>query len=115
MCEKFESRNNKMILEGTYIQYASGYVKDKITKDDIDKALGDLGVMDDEHGSFWVGVYGADSDEFVLEIHKSLKLFANFGDEDYKIQLGSIDESKPFFDLLINGLIDELKEKQRNN
>lgn len=101
-----------MKIEGSYIQYAAGYDKDDITKADINKALSDLITMDDEHGGFWIGVYGAETDEFVLELHKNLTLFGNFGDdENYKIILKSIDSSKEYFDLLLSGMIDELKEK----
>ena len=105
-----------MKLEGTYIQYAAGYDKDDISKSDIEKALKDLTEMDDEHGAFWVGVYGADTREFVLEIHKSLSLFGNFGeDENYKIQIQNLDSSKEYFDLLLSGSIEELKKKLKNN
>ena len=56
-------------IEGSYLQYAAGYDKDDITNSDVNKALIDLPNMDDEHGGFWVGVYGADAAEFVLEFH----------------------------------------------
>lgn len=104
-----------MKIEGSYIQYAAGFNKDNITQTDIDKALIDLTQMDNEHGGFWVGVYGADTDEIVLELHKSLVLFGKLGDDDFKIQLDNIDESRDYFDLLLNGMIDELKGKLRNN
>ncbi len=72
--------------------------------------------MDDEHGGFWIGVYGADTNEFVLELHKSLTLFGNFGeDENYKIKLDRLELSKKYFALLLTGKIDELKEKFKNN
>lgn len=101
-----------MKIEGSYIQYASGYDKDDITNADINKALSDLVTMDDEHGGFWIGVYGVETDEFVLELHKNLTLFGNFGeDENYKIILKNIESSKEYFNLLLSGMIDELKEK----
>ncbi|MBC3542234.1 hypothetical protein ACFSC6_13625 [Rufibacter sediminis] len=53
-------------IEGSYIQYATGYDKVDITNADIDKAIKDLSTMDDEHGGFWVSVYGAETDEFVI-------------------------------------------------
>lgn len=105
-----------MELEGSYIQYAAGYNKDNISKLDIEKALNDLTEVDDEHGGFWVGVYGAETDEFALEFHKSLTLFGNFGEvENYKIKLDKIESAKEYFFLLLNGDIDELKEKLKNN
>ena len=101
-----------MKIEGSYIQYAAGYDKDDITKADISKALSDLTTMDDEHGGFWVGVYGAETDEFVIELHKNLTLFGNFGeDENYNIILKNTESSKEYFDLLLSGMIDELKAK----
>lgn len=103
-------------IEGSYIQYAAGYDKDDITNSDVDKALNDLTNMDDEHGGFWVGVYGADTDEFVLEFHKNLTLFGNFGEEEnYKINLDKLELAKDYFNLLLNGEIDELREKLKNN
>ncbi len=103
-------------IEGSYIQYAAGFDKDNVTSSDIDKALIDLTNMDDEHGAFWVGVYGADTDEFVLEFHKSLTLFGNFGEvESYKINLDKKESAKEYFNLLMNGEIDKLKEKLKKN
>lgn len=105
-----------MELEGSYIQYAAGYDKDNISKSDIEKALNDLTEMDDEHGAFWIGVYSADTEEFVIEFHKSLTLFGNFGeDENYKIKLDKIESAKEYFFLFLNGEIDELREKLKNN
>jgi len=101
-------------IEGSYIQYAAGFDKDNITKSDVDKALNELPKMDDEHGAFWISVYGADSDEFVLELHKSLTLFANFGEEDYKITLNKVDDAKEYYYLLLEGQIDELRQKIKN-
>ena len=101
-----------MEIVGSYIQYAAGFDKDDITKTDIERAIKDLLKMDDEHGAFWVGVYGSDTEDYVLEIHKSLTLFGNFGEEEnYKIQLKSADLIIDYYDLLINGKIDELREK----
>ncbi len=105
-----------MKIEESYIQYAAGYNKDNITEEDLDKALKDLIDMDDEHGAFWVGVYGANTDEMVLEIHKNLTLFGYFGEDDkFKIKLKNIELVKAYFDLLLNGKINELKEKLKNN
>jgi hypothetical protein len=102
-------------IEGSYIQYASGYNKDDITLTDLEKALNDLPKMDDEHGGFWIGVYGADTDEFVIELHKNLTLFGNFGeDENYQIKIDSLELSKEYFNLLLTGEINKLKERFKN-
>ena len=75
-------------IEGSYIQYVASYDKDDVTGIDIDKALNDLLSMDDEYGGFWVGVYGSETDELILELHKNLMLYGTFGEEEnYKIQL----------------------------
>jgi hypothetical protein len=96
-------------VEDSYIQYAIGYDKDGVTSIDIDKALNDLILMDDEHASFWVGVYGASADEYILEVHKDLMLFGNFGEfGNYKLRLPNLELSKLYFDLLLNGMIEEL-------
>jgi len=103
---------SKIEIEGSYIQYDAGYDKDNITVSDLEKALNDLPEMDDEHGSFWIGVYGAEIGEFVLELHKDLTLFGNFGEEEnYKIKLNYLDAAKDYYNLLLEGKIDELKEK----
>ena len=100
-----------IIIKGSYIQYAEGYDKDDITRIEIVKALKDLVSMDDEHSAFWVGVYGSDNVEFILELHKNLTLFGKFGEDDnYKIQLQSLEQSKFYFDLLLTGMIEELIE-----
>lgn len=103
---------NNIEIEGSYIQYAAGYDKENIVEYDFLKALKDLEKMDDEHGAFWIGVYGSETDEFVLELHKSLTLFGNFSEkENYKIQLKDLEESKEYFNLLLSGMIKKLKEK----
>ena len=48
-------------------------------------------------------VEGENIDEVVLEVHKNKVLFGNFGDK--------VKVCKHFFDLLLNGSIEELKEK----
>ncbi len=103
-------------IDGTYIQYAAGYNKDDISLSDLEKALNDIHDMDDEHGCFWVGVHGADTDEIVLELHKNKTLFGCFGEyENYKIKLDKLELAKGSFKLLLSGRIDELKEKFNNN
>ncbi|MEQ8473165.1 MAG: hypothetical protein RIC35_18360 [Marinoscillum sp.] len=104
-----------MEIEGSYIQCADGFDKDDITLEDVDRALKALQNMDDEHGAFWVSVYGAETEEMVLEIYKSLKLFGNFGNKSLAIQLTSFEKSKPYFNLLLAGEIDKLKERMNEN
>ncbi|MFD1756246.1 hypothetical protein ACFSC6_13630 [Rufibacter sediminis] len=41
-----------------------------------------------------------------------MTLFGNFDDEeDYKLKLPSLESSKEYFDLLLGGMTEELKEK----
>lgn len=103
-------------IEGSYIEYVAGYDKENITLSDLEKALTDLPQMDDEHGAFSIGVHGSNTDEFILELHKGLTLFWNFGEEEnYKIKLNNLDSAKIYFILLLEGRIDELKKELKNN
>jgi len=109
---------NEMEIEGSYIQYAGGYNKDNVTILDIKKAIVDLNIMDGEHGAFWVGIYNKESDEIALEVHKDLTLFGHFGEnqeDDLKTRLESNLEIEGYFKLLLNGEIEKLKVKMKNN
>lgn len=86
-------------------------IKDNLTELDIIKALNDLPTMDDEHGAFFVGVYGENTEEFVLELHKDLTLFAIFGEENYKIRLTKIEEARIYFKLLLAGNTHEIMKR----
>lgn len=97
-------------IVGSFIQYAAGYDKDNVTELDIIKALNDLPTMDDEHGAFFVGVYGENTEEFVLELHKDLTLFAIFEEENYKIRLTKIEEASIYFKLLLAGDTNKITE-----
>lgn len=102
----------KIEIEGSYIQYATGYDKDNVIESDLLKAMIDLKQMDDEHGAFWIGIYGTDGNEFVLELHKNLTLFGVFGEnESFKIEIKNVESSKEYFDLLLEGMVDNLKQK----
>ena len=98
-------------VEGSYIQYAAGYKKENIAISDFLKASEDLRQMDDEHGGFWIGIYVADNNEYVLEMHKDLTLFGNFSEnENFKVKLKNLESSKEYFKFLLDGMIHELKE-----
>lgn len=102
----------KVEIEDSFIEYGAGYCKDSISMDDIDKALTDLIQMDDEHGWFFVGVYGTITPEFVLELDKNLTLFLNLSeDENYRIKLESKELARNFFHLLLSGNIGGLKKE----
>lgn len=103
-----------MKIEESYIQYAAGYNKENVSKADIKKAINDLELMDEEHGAFWVGVCGKGNDEIALELHKDLFLFGHFDNKEndnLKIKLNISQDSEKYFDLLLNGKIEELKRK----
>ena len=53
----------------SYIQYASGYQKENISIEDINKAILDVQKMDDEHGAFWAAVIT--DDESVIETNNN--------------------------------------------
>lgn len=67
-----------------YIQYADGYQKDNIDESDIVKAISDIQLMDDEHGTFWVSV--TTDDENVIETNKDLSLSVIFEGQETKYQ-----------------------------
>ena len=67
-----------------YIQYAGGYQKNNIDEADIQKAITDIQLMDDEHGSFWVSVIT--DDENVIEVNRDLSLSLIFQGQETRYQ-----------------------------
>lgn len=92
-----------------YIQYAGGYQKDNINELDIDKAIADLQLTDDEHGAFWVSVIV--DDENVIEVNKDLSFTLIFAGEETKHQARNWSEIKELYKLLLNESFDEIKAK----
>jgi hypothetical protein len=103
-----------MEIVGSYIQYAEGYNKDNINKDDVLQAIENLKDSDDEHDGFWVGVYGKDTEEIVLETNKWFEVFFHLNDEKdtfYTTRLKGYEEIKTLYELLIDGKIQEIENK----
>lgn len=92
-----------------YIQYASGYQKDNINKEDITKAISDIQLMDDEHGAFWVSVITGD--ENVIEVNKDLSLSVIFEGQETKYQATNWNEVSELYKLLLLEMFDEIKSR----
>jgi len=68
--------------------------------------------MDDEHGSFWVGI--VEEDELILEVQKDLTLIAILdADSAKEVRLKARDwkEVEAFYDLFLQEKFEELKNK----
>ncbi|MCU0351763.1 MAG: hypothetical protein MUF43_13200 [Flavobacterium sp.] len=89
-----------------YIQYASGYQKENIEVSDIEKAIGDIQLMDDEHGVFWVSVIT--HDENVIEVNKNLSLTVIFEEQETKYQATDWMEVAELYKLLLIEKFDEI-------
>ncbi|MFN5984559.1 MAG: hypothetical protein ACK479_13915 [Fluviicola sp.] len=48
--------------------------------------------MDDEHGAFWVGIFGEKDEEVILEVHKNLKTILILDPDNY-VEISKIAES----------------------
>jgi len=89
-----------------YIQYAGGYQKDNIDEADIEKAIADIQLMDDEHGTFWVSVIT--DDENVIEVNKDLSLSVIFEGQETRYQAIDWKEVAKLYKLLLNEKFDEI-------
>jgi rRNA maturation endonuclease Nob1 len=92
-----------------YIQYAGGYQKDDIKETDIEKAIEDIQLMDDEHGAFWVSVIT--DDENIIEVNKDLSLSVIIERVEIKYQAKTWAEVKELYNLLLLEKFDEIKVK----
>ena len=90
-----------------YLQYTSGYQKDNINETDIEKAITDIQLMDDEHGAFWISVIT--NDENVIEVNKDLLLSIIFERTETKYQAANWDEVKGLCHLLLLEQFNEIK------
>jgi len=92
-----------------YIQYAGGYQKDNIEESDIEKAIQDIQLMDDEHGAFWVSVIT--DDETVIEVNKDLSLTVIFEGQETKYQATDWTEVTELYKLLLLEKFDEIASR----
>ena len=107
-----------MIVEENYIQKAGGDSVENVNISDIRKAILELPKMDDEHGAFWVGVFGPEIDEVILEVHKDLTLICNFDgtrESELKIVAENWIEVESNYELLLKGDLTELKKRMKKN
>ncbi|WP_313091464.1 hypothetical protein [Chryseobacterium flavum] len=96
-------------MSENYIQYASGYQKDNIDEKDIVKAISDIQLMDDEHGTFWVSVIT--DDENVIEVNKDLSLFVIFEGQQIQYQAKDWKEVIELYNLLLSEKFDVITER----
>ena len=89
-----------------YIQYASGYQKDNIDETDIEKAITDIQLMDDEHGAFWVSVIT--DDENVIEANKDLFILVIFDGQETRYQASDWKEVTELYKLLLQEKFEEI-------
>lgn len=91
----------------SYIQYASGYQKENITFDDINKAILEIQKMDDEHSAFWISVIT--DDENVIESNKDLPLSIIMDGEESKFKAADWKEVKELYELFLNENFEQIK------
>jgi hypothetical protein len=89
-----------------YIQYASGYQKDNIDEADIEKAIIDIQLMDDEHGAFWVSVIT--DDENVIEVNIDLSLSIIFDGQVTRYQASDWKDVAELYTLLLLNKFEEI-------
>jgi rRNA maturation endonuclease Nob1 len=87
------------IMTENYIQYSSGYQKDNIDKADIDKAITDIQLSDEEHEAFWVSVIN--DDENVIEVKMDLSITLIFQGHEIKFRAADWNEVAELCKLLL--------------
>lgn len=97
----------------SYLEKAWGESVDKPTIDDVKSAIIETKQMDEEHGAFWVGVFGENDEEIVLEVDKNLKTTLLLNPDSYE-EITKLAESwdkviESYINLL-NGEIEQIKD-----
>jgi hypothetical protein len=113
--ENYFFQSKGVMLSESYIQYAGGYNKEDVNNSDIQKALNDLKVMDEEHGAFWISMLVENDEEFIIEVNKNLKLSLIFGEnkENY-YQAKNYEEVKNILELHIKKDFEKINEIVKN-
>jgi hypothetical protein len=94
----------------TYLEKAWGDSIENVVMKDVRTAINETQLMDDEHGAFWVVLENEGPN--VLEVSKDLGVIGVFEDDpdiQIKIQAKSWDEIEIFYQILLEGNIQELK------
>lgn len=92
-----------------YIQYANGYQKDNIDETDIEKAITDIQLMNEEHGAFWVSVIT--DEENVIETKKDLSFSVIFDGKETRYQASDWNEIQELYKLLLQGKFEEIASR----
>ena len=96
-----------------FLEKAWGASINNPTINDVKSDVIEVKNMDDEHGAFWVGVFGENDEEIVFEVDKKLQttllLNPNSYDEITKV-VESWDTVIENFENLLNGDIDRIND-----
>ena len=99
------------MLSESYIQYAGGYNKEDVNNSDIQKALSDLKVMDEEHGAFWISMLVENDEEFIIEVNKNLNLSLIYGEnKENNYQAKNYEEARKILELHIKKEFEKIDE-----
>lgn len=93
-------------MNENYIQYLAGFNKENINFSDIEKAISDILITDDEHGAFWVSVYK--EEEYVIETDKFLNVEVVFNDHQINYKAKNWKEIKELYQLLLDKNFDNI-------
>lgn len=101
----------------SYLEKGWGDSVDNPKLADIEIAIKEIQKMDDEHGAFWIGVYGDDNKEGVLEADKNLRLTLILDPENCKPEtfnqktshVENWEEILKQFKLLLRGEVDKIE------
>ena len=96
----------------TYLQKAWGDSIEDITMDDVKTAIEEIQIIEEEHGSFWVGI--VEEDELILEVQKDLTMIAILDADSAKevrLKAQNWEEVEEFYDLFLKEKFEELRSK----
>ena len=98
-----------VMLPDSYIQYAAGYDKENVTIEDIDKAIKDVQVMDEEHGAFWISILMDNDEDYIIEVNKRQKVSVMYGEKiDIQYESQNWNEVKHILKLHIDKKFDDI-------
>lgn len=109
--ENYFFQSKGVMLSESYIQYAGGYNKENVNQSDIQKALNDLKIMDEEHGAFWISMLVENDEEFIIEVNKNLNLSLIYGEnKENHYQAENYSEVKNILELHIKKEFEKINE-----
>jgi len=108
-----------MKIVESYLEKGWGDSVDNPKLEDIKTAINETQKMDDEHGVFWVSVFGENDKEIVLEVSKNLRITLvldpeNLDPETFIEKKSTAENWEAVLEnyrLLLNGEIDKVEER----